>query len=101
MKLECYETALAIQEGRYDDLGRAMAEHFGVPELEVIAVTRSPGIIKSDSFVARYWVTIVVGGRGYHWKSNVGFIAGGNYALGDVAFYIVTGSSVQHGLTFV
>lgn len=89
MKLECYEIALAIQEGRYDDLGRAMAEHFGVPELEVIAINRKPAIIESDSLSARYWATIVFGGRGYHWKSDIGFIAGGNYPSDEVAFYIV------------
>lgn len=92
MKLKCYEAELAIHEGRYDDLGRAMAEHFGVPEIEVVAINRKPVFIESDSLVARYWATIVVGGRGYHWKSNIGFIAGGNYASDAVQFYIVTGN---------
>jgi len=100
VKLECYEIALAIQEGRYDDLGRAMAEHFGAPELEIIAINRKPAIIESDSLVARYWATIVIGGRGYHWISDVGFIASGIYASDEVTFRIVIRNGERHGLSF-
>lgn len=94
MKLQSYQALCAAGVRDYCRVGEIMAEYFGIPELSSIARSMTPSIIKNFSHnCPRYSVTIVLGGRGYHWFSSLGFVLGSaDYNLDKAAFDVVLSS---------
>jgi len=98
MKLQSYEALCAADIGDYCRIGQIMAEHFGVPELYYIAREATPSFVKTPS-TPKYAVSIISGGRGYHWFSSLGFVMGSaDYKSDGVHFDIVVGAGGRASL---